>query len=57
MKLVGEILGIQVFVDDFMGRVWVNIAKRDKVIKMNPATIRRVIELLEKALENIGEKI
>ena len=51
-KSIGYLVGgVEVFVDKFMGRNWINIAKWPRVIKINPQSVEKLKELLAEAVE------
>jgi hypothetical protein len=53
-KEIGSCEMIQVFIDDFVGKKWVNIGKMGRIIKINPDLVDGLIELLNKAKEGMN---
>lgn len=59
MKEIGVLPGlggIKVFVDKYVDKMWINIAKGGRVIKINPKLIEELKGLLDRAQEEIGDK-
>ena len=56
MEEIGEVRGIKVFIDEFKGMWWVNIARWPRVVKLNVDDVDKIVEMLIKAKETANDK-